>query len=275
MRIEVTDDAAEFRRRAGGFLARDPLRHTVIATAVDNALGGVADESALWASVHSDGLVIGAAMQSGANNVFLGDVPDLVIAELATEFAERRPDAHGVEGVPGVALVFAERWRALSGRAFRVDFSTRLYRLGTLRIPAVPGILRAAIESDLDLCVRWQRDMQREVGVGMSTTGIRARIEAGRWWLWEDGGRPVAMAAHSGPCYGWGRIGSVFTPPESRGHGYASALTAGVSKRLRAKGSDVCLFADVENPTSNKIYRAIGFEPVRTLVDYEFEPTIA
>jgi predicted GNAT family acetyltransferase len=71
--------------------------------------------------------------------------------------------------------------------------------------------------------------------------------------------------------YGVSRVGPVYTPPECRGRGYASALTAFVSKRIRDAGDDACLYTDLANPTSNKIYAAIGYEPVGDFVDYKFE----
>ena len=49
---------------------------------------------------------------------------------------------------------------------------------------------------------------------------------------------------------------------EERGHGYASAAVAEVSRRLLAAGHRVCLFTDQANPTSNRIYQALGYEPV-------------
>ena len=39
-------------------------------------------------------------------------------------------------------------------------------------------------------------------------------------------------------------------------------LTAHVSRVLRDSGLRVCLFTDQANPTSNKIYAAIGYAPV-------------
>jgi predicted GNAT family acetyltransferase len=39
-------------------------------------------------------------------------------------------------------------------------------------------------------------------------------------------------------------------------------LTAHVSRLLRDSGTRVCLFTDQANPTSNKIYAAIGYERV-------------
>ncbi|MFI5777827.1 GNAT family N-acetyltransferase [Nocardia sp. NPDC051570] len=271
MRIELVDDAAEFRRRAGEFLARDPLRHTVIATAVENFANGLSDGEVLFAAVCSDGAVLGVGMRTAGHSVYLGDVPDSMVPELAACFAERVPDAPGVEAPPGIALVFAEQWSALRGTGFRMDFASRLYRLGALRIPEVSGFGRRAVDADLDVCEGWLDGMRREVGVGLDRAAIRVRIALGRLWLWEDGGHPVSLVAHQARAYGWSRIGPVYTAPEARRNGYAGALTAQVSQWLRDKGSRVCLFTDLANPTSNKIYQAIGYEPVHTFMAYAFE----
>ncbi len=64
------------------------------------------------------------------------------------------------------------------------------------------------------------------------------------------------------PSFGVARVGPVYTPGAHRGHGYASVLTAHVSRLLRDSGTRVCLFTDQANPTSNKIYAAIGYERV-------------
>ena len=43
---------------------------------------------------------------------------------------------------------------------------------------------------------------------------------------------------------------------------YASAGVAAVSRMLRDQGARVCLFTDQANPTSNKVYQALGYRPV-------------
>lgn len=54
---------------------------------------------------------------------------------------------------------------------------------------------------------------------------------------------------------------AVYTPPEHRGHGYAAAVTAEVSRAAREAGAqEVLLFTDLANPTSNGVYRRIGYE---------------
>jgi predicted GNAT family acetyltransferase len=82
-------------------------------------------------------------------------------------------------------------------------------------------------------------------------------------WV-DDDDEPVNLTAATAPTYGVSRIGPVYTPREHRGRGYASAAVHGVSKLLRESGERPCLFTDQANPTSNKIYEAIGY---RRLVD--------
>jgi hypothetical protein len=63
----------------------------------------------------------------------------------------------------------------------------------------------------------------------------------------------------------------VYTPPELRGRGYASALTAYVSAEQLAAGRSFCfLYTDLANPTSNRIYVALGYERVCDSVEYAF-----
>ena len=69
------------------------------------------------------------------------------------------------------------------------------------------------------------------------------------------------------------RIGPVYTPPERRSRGYASSLTAAASQDQLDRGREfVFLFTDLGNPTSNKIYQAIGYEPVIDIDQVTFMP---
>ncbi|MET9028294.1 GNAT family N-acetyltransferase [Nocardia sp. NPDC004168] len=276
MRIEITTDAAEFRSVAGAFLLRDPLRHTVLTTSVANHVTGMdaPAEPSRFLTVHGeDAAVVGAAMRVSGRDVYLGALPPDGIPAVARALAEVVPESAGVEGVVADATDFAQHWCGLLGRDFQQSYRTRLHRLGALRIPDVAGAPRRALESDVALCGDWLAAMRAESGMaaGLDEAAIRRRVEAGRWWLWERDGQPVSLAAHQIPIQGWSRIGPVYTPPDARGHGYASAVTAHVAKQLRAQNLEVCLFADTDNTTANRIYRAIGFHPTHEFAHYVFE----
>ncbi|MCC3316912.1 GNAT family N-acetyltransferase [Nocardia africana] len=270
MRIELTTDPFELHARAGHCLAREPLRHTVIATMVRTRAAGAMTIEPVFAMVCDGDAVLGVAMNTPGHGAYLGDIPAAALEKLAAALFGRDPATVAVEGEPHSASEFAMHWQRLSGTTFRRQWTTRLYRLGELRIPAVPGLARRAGESDIEVCVHLAERMRREEDIGPDPRAVPDRIAAGQWWLWEDEGVPVSVVAHQRRAYGWTRIGPVYTPPEFRRRGYAAAATAQVSKVLRDSDSQVCLFADLANPTSNKIYQEIGYRPVADFPRFVF-----
>jgi predicted GNAT family acetyltransferase len=49
--------------------------------------------------------------------------------------------------------------------------------------------------------------------------------------------------------------------------GQAGDREVGISRRIQAEGARVCLFTDQANPTSNKIYAALGYQPVADMAN--------
>lgn len=276
MDIETTGDAVRFRETAGAVLRQDPLRHTVIATTVNNIASGLDSppEPPIFITARTGAGAAGIAMRAGRRDIYLGALSPDVIAAVADTFATTSPGAGGVEGPTTVAEAFAEHWCTAMGGGPVPAFATTLYRLGDLVAPTVPGTARQATEADLDLCLSWMTAMRVETGIpagAPSEEALRKRIRAGSWWLWEDGGEPVSLVACQLPSFGWSRIGPVFTPPIARGRGYASALTAHVSRVLRAESVDVCLFADTDNELTNRLYRRLGFRAVDGYTAFRFD----
>ena len=101
---------------------------------------------------------------------------------------------------------------------------------------------------------------------------IDARLKRGDagFVIWEDDG-PVSLAGFGGTTPTGTRIGPVYTPPEHRGRGYGSAVTAAVSAERLAAGRRFCfLYTDLSNPTSNRIYVAIGYRRVCDSLELRF-----
>ncbi len=277
MKVSLTNDAGEFRDAVFDTLRADPVLNTVMLTAVaQRAAGEFADgPPATYARLlGDDGALITTAMRTPPHFVLLsaGTTPEQAV-ELADAMAGECADAIGVHAVREAAVAFAERWKVLLGKEFRLGRENRLHRLGTLTVPEVPGSARLAVEDDLPLLVDWLNGFVGDVGDHEIAVDDEARrqIAGGGLWFWCDGGEPVSMAAHKPPVHGAARIGPVYTPPASRGRGYGSAITAHVSRMLRDDGHEVCLHTDISNPISNKIYAAIGYLPVADFVIYEFD----
>jgi predicted GNAT family acetyltransferase len=166
----------------------------------------------------------------------------------------------------------------------RVVTSTKvdvLQAVSDLIVPDVNGEERLATLEDLELAAAWTDAFALEAfGAGVVRAAdpryveLSGTISSGRlsWWIVD--GEVVSMAGHAPAVETMGevvtRIGPVYTPPTARRHGYGAAVTAAVSRRLLDGGSRVMLFADEANPTSNGVYRSLGYEVVDLFVRSTF-----
>jgi predicted GNAT family acetyltransferase len=71
------------------------------------------------------------------------------------------------------------------------------------------------------------------------------------------------------------RIGPVYTPGAERRRGFAAACVSWVSRELLEAGNGCVLYTDLANPTSNSVYRALGYRAISELVRYEFAAPVA
>jgi hypothetical protein len=212
---------------------------------------------------------------------FLLPMPEEAAVALARALHERGEEVLGLNGArPAVDLCAAELARLCGGRV-QVSVHTRLHELGVLARPApVPGRLRAATVGDVDLVMEWfgafmgDADEQagRPRGASAHEVPDRAemlgRLRAGWLWFWvNQAGERVHLTGVSPPSFGVARVGPVYTPPAQRGRGWASNAVAEISRRIQAEGARVCLFTDQANPTSTKIYAALGYQPVADMAN--------
>ena len=289
-----TEDAAAFLDRAGEHLSRSPLTATVLTTVAQRvAAGQERGEDTKrtqydWFAVVTDpdGGIAGTAMRTAPfapYPPYLLAMPDGAAVELARALLDRGEEVGGAAGELPAADVFAAEIARATGREVRRDLHMRLFRLGELVEPPLPpGRLRRAGQDEAGLALEWYRvfhldaDEQagRDTGHGSRSEGFTLeemgeRIAEGRVWFWVDeSDRPVHVTGCNRPAYGVARIGPVYTPKPHRGHGYASAAVAGVSRALLEEGADVvALFTDQDNPTSNYIYPALGYVPVTDTVE--------
>jgi predicted GNAT family acetyltransferase len=275
MSMRVTSDPAEFAATVFPFLEKDPVLNTVLLSNVQDRASGVLTDPSLpvFVSVHAaDGQVIGASMRTPGRGIFLGGLADDLVPAVLDAYAAAAPEADVVEGTATAARLFAEEWSSRFGKEYKQTRGTRLHKLERFVEHQADGTPRQAAKADVALCVQWVDAFGVDVGMPSTSNDswIEARVELGRLWLWELEGQPVCLVGHQATVFGSTRVGPVYTPSAHRGHGYASALTAFVSRRILDSGSAACLYTDLANPTSNKIYAAIGYEPVADFVRYDF-----
>jgi predicted GNAT family acetyltransferase len=139
---------------------------------------------------------------------------------------------------------------------------------------AARGHLRRPDEQELDLLRNWMERFAVETGTegtDRAETMVRARLANDALMLWDDG-QPVCMVGMAGPVAGVARIGPVYTPPEHRNRGYASSAVAAFSRLALERGAGTCmLYTDLANPTSNRIYAALGYQRFAEWEEHLFE----
>lgn len=272
MRCIADAELAGFANEVLPHLHLDPVRNNLACTIIESRRRGLVpvEHDALWLRVlDNGGRLATAALRTPPFPLVLTDAPPAAVAVLVEHLFPTAPHLQQVSGPVDVSREFADRWSAVTGNPATVSMRQRMFRVDAVAAPAgVPGRLRPGNESDRELVVDWLKAFTAEaIPDGPRTDPValadRALARDNGVWLWEDGGKPVSMLTTPPPAAGVVRINAVYTPPARRGNGYASACVAAASQRALDQGADVCmLYTDLDNPTSNKIYQAIGFYPV-------------
>lgn len=278
MTLRFHSDVDDFVSTATAWYARRPMVHTIELSLLRE--GVPSDETPVLMTVwDGDGAVLlGAAIRTPPLPLLCGGLFAAPTAEVVGDMAGAGMTLPGVRGPREVADGFARQWCTVTGAARAVTTAERLYRLAALTAPAgVPGTHRVARRSDEPVLIKYQSEFAAEA-FGYQPDPSRARAtlatarEAGNaYLLWTAGGAPVSMAGVRRPAAGVSRIGPVYTAPEVRGHGYGAAVTAAACRWALAAGAEqVVLFADLANPTSNRVYQRLGFVPVGDSITVEF-----
>ena len=103
-------------------------------------------------------------------------------------------------------------------------------------------------------------------------TWAETRFADKHFTFWDTpDGTPVSIAGATAKIGGMVRVDPVYTPAHLRGRGYAGAVTAEVTRAALATGAtDVVLFTDPGNPTSNALYQRLGYVRITDWAVYDF-----
>ncbi len=264
-------DAGEFAARVVPALVAREAENNLLLGVNERALRVAnAYPDAIWLGVFADEQLVGAAARTPPHWVTVSRLPPGAAEVLVDWLIENGHAADGASGPAPHGRDVASLLAARTGGALELCMGDVLYELTELREARRPsGSARLAVEDDHAVVTRFLADFTTELNLphsGDPAAGARGGIAEQAFFLWDDGG-PVSLARIGRRTPSGASIGPVYTPPEARGRGYASAITGHVTQRLLASGLRfVCLFADRNNPTSNRIYQALGF---RALGDFD------
>ena len=272
--VDASTDPAAALEAAEGFLVRHPVANSLVISLLLERAAAPQPGRYWWASDPA-GDVTGFVFQSPLPfRALVAPAARSVLEALVERIASDVPELPGIMGDAESAAAFAGHWAERRATPVQPEEAQRIYRLGRLRLPpGGEGRLRRAAAPDAGVLLGWVKGFLAETGVyPLDPEELLGRhLARGGLWLWEtEAGEPVSMAVASRPAAGMSRIGFVYTPPEHRRRGYAAACVAAVAEVVQAEGLDCILNTQLQNPTSNAIYRRIGFEPVVEVLIYRF-----
>jgi len=258
-------DLAGFLARAAPYLLESELENQLLLSLAYSLANPEAPRSEQLL-VASAGQPVGAALYVPPQPLQVTRLDARAAEAVACAFARAEPRISVTMG-PDAASELVARALALHAGA-AVEQTGRQILLGlteVAHVPEPPGTIRPAEEADFELCTRWYREFEVEARppyVGDPAQAVRWALEARTLYLWDHGG-PVALARLGSPTPTGNRIGPVYTAPDRRGRGYATALVARLSRQALASGKRfVCLFVDENNPLARRVYTRIGYRTV-------------
>lgn len=283
MNLTAYQSAGAFLRETQGVLEeREAENNLMLGLCLKMARSSEESEPApYFATVkQNDDLLVAAIMTPPHKLIVYSDVDARVEAFklLAADLLAKGLPVPGVIGKSAVASAFAKAWEEVTGEATIQGMRQRIYRLTEVNQSQIPsGSFRAATQDDLTLLAQWILAFHHEAVPNNPLSDVqgtaRRRIDHNEIFVWEDAG-PVSVAARSRPTTNGVSVNLVYTPPEHRGRGYATACVASLSRHLLDSGFSFCtLFANLANPISNHVYKKIGYHPVCDFAEWRFAAT--
>lgn len=277
MQLHRFDDIREFCDRTGAYLLQYEAEHNLLLGLSHTLLHHPDRYPNLpyLAIAEIEGQIIAVAIRTPPHKLVLSKTVEPAALELiAQDLYNHQKTLPGVSGLVREAQTFVEAWQTLAGQSYQLTIQMRIHQLTEVQpVATAKGFLRPATGDDRSLLLEWFQDFVDEAIPSFREDTerlVEGSLKTQSVYLWEDG-VPVSLACGSKSLPSAARIGFVYTPPEYRRKGYATACVAALSQRLIERGCHSCfLFTDLANPTSNSIYQAIGYRPICDWHDYSF-----
>lgn len=203
------------------------------------------------------------AVQTPPHFIVLGDLHKQHAEILANALAGL--DFNGCIGADPVPETFVAAL-AKNGVRLKLGMPQRIYTLQKQpTFPKAEGRGRLARSDDKQKYIDWVIQFSIEANPHQKPPS-REELDKVAFdrpvFFWEVDGAVVAMASRTRETKAGSNISLVYTPEEFRGRGYGGSVTAFACEHAFAEGKKIAfLYTDLRNPTSNKIYQKIGFEP--------------
>ncbi|MES2962857.1 MAG: GNAT family N-acetyltransferase [Bdellovibrionota bacterium] len=278
MQLQEFSNAASYLDRTRDLLfGQEIANNLLLSSAIALSKGGIARVPSLsFFTVFRDDRPVASLLRSSNKRLILSTADESSATYLGEEISKRAHDLRGIFAPASIAEAFVEGLERGGGARPEKRLAQDLMILEKpTPIEAASGVFRAALRKDLSLLVTWAHAFADECGLDETSTEteevVRKYLENRQLFVWDVGGRAVAMAAYGGITPKAARISMVYTDPSQRNRGFAGTLVHRLSHRLFDEGLSACvLFVDAANPVSKHVYEKLGFKTIASFADYRF-----
>lgn len=228
-----------------------------------------------WATLEKEGQIVGCAFRTPPYRLGITALPLETIPALVESVAAVYPSLSGVAGPEPAVSAFTAAWMKLRGGSWTVQSRQRLLAHRAIVPTDEPprGILRIANAADTALAQQWGAAFAHETRLPGLDGGLTARLIPGRLLYFWDDGTPRCMLGVLRETHDAAAIGILYTPPEFRDRGYATAAVAAFSRHLLNRGMTQSYFClDPSNPAADTICWRLGYTAVQETADIDFAP---
>jgi len=270
--ISHGNNADEFYENAKEFLKIKEAQNCLVIGITDSVRkdkNKYSSEEPIFLILKEESSIVGCALMTPPYHLLITELTDRACENLSEYLIKNDITIPGVLGPKESAHKLANLYADKKKLKAKLKFEERVFQINKVIHPKESqGVLKFPQMDKLELLVEWGEEFCREAQLPEQSLkrmrrNMVTRIEEGGISILEVDGKAVSMAGYAGKTPSGIRLGLVYTPHEFRNHGYASELTAKLSQHLLDHGNDFCfLLTDLSNPTSNSIYKKIGYEEV-------------
>ncbi|GAA0328204.1 GNAT family N-acetyltransferase [Bacillus carboniphilus] len=269
MKWNTYTDLHVFKQKVEDFLLKKEEANNLILGILKRL---VSLENVFAASIEKDETVVAAFLQTPPHSlVVVVDEQfstDEIISYSIKNLKEELPSLPGINSTKTVSHHFAKEWSKLMNLSYRVHMEQCMMACDQVQpIQISEGTLQIAKPEHASLLTDWLLEFVEESDllpvIRMNAESlIQQSIQGENLYTWSVGDEIVSMVNKTRETKNSIGINQVYTPPSHRNKGYASSAVHQLTEQLLKQYKSCVLYTDLANPTSNSIYKKIGYKPI-------------
>lgn len=234
--------------------------------------------SPLYFALFDNEILAGCALRTDPEKpLAISKMSKDAIEILIVSLIEQEISLSGVIGEVETANIFKELWLKKHQLNFKLNIHLGIYETKAIISPKNTTEIIQGTENYIDVIFKFVKGFSMDCfpnrehkDEDIQKLCARHINNKSLYLLKNDSGEIVSMAANTRGSTNGGTISLVYTPPELRGKGYGSIVTAKVSEIVLKEKKFANLFTDLTNPISNSIYQKIGYKMIGENIHYDF-----